>query len=269
MSFELHIVDPAAGHAHTHTVILLHGRDSKCQEFADELFESEASQPEGGPRTLRDLFPTVKWVFPGAAVISSKRFGMPMSQWFDVWSVENPDERPELQEQGLRDSTRFVLGILERESAVVARERIFLGGISQGFAAALATFFAGGGSGVAGLIGLCSWSLPELSRVAYEDAGEGDSPDARRRRLQSYFGAGLEGGLSEPREAATPVFLGHAIDDDVVPVENGRRLRLALEKVLGPVTWREYESGGHWVNEPEGVDDIVEWLRLNMHRTRV
>ncbi|KAF6802734.1 phospholipase/Carboxylesterase [Colletotrichum sojae] len=38
-----HYVEPRE--AHTHTVIFLHGRDSICDEFADDFFESEASEP--------------------------------------------------------------------------------------------------------------------------------------------------------------------------------------------------------------------------------
>jgi lysophospholipase-2 len=29
-------------------------------------------------------------------------------------------------------------------------------------------------------------------------------------------------------------------------------------------TFKEYESGGHWVNEPDGVDDIVAFLSENV-----
>ncbi|KAF6808931.1 phospholipase carboxylesterase [Colletotrichum sojae] len=261
MSFRVHTVGPAQGHPHSHTVVFLHGRDSECDEFAEEFFESEASRPADGPRTLRDLFPTFKWVFPGASPLASERFGMPLSQWFDMWSVENPDERPEMQRAGLVDSTRFLLDVIDREAAFFPRERIYLAGISQGFAMAVATFFAGG-RGLAGLVGLCSWALPPLSQhLQHDDKASDDA----LLRLKANFGSDSQV-LSPADMKATPVLLGHAIDDDVVPVENGRRLRDALQGILGAeIEWHEYSSGGHWINEPEGVDDIVGFFTRTMN----
>lgn len=127
--------------AHTHTVIFLHGRDSHCEEFAGELMESEASEPAGRPRTFVDLFPNVRWVFPGAPILFSQRFDTSMSQWFDIWSVEDPTERPAMQLPGLRQSSEQILSIIAEEEELVSRERIFLAGISQGFATVLATLF--------------------------------------------------------------------------------------------------------------------------------
>jgi lysophospholipase-2 len=92
MSLEEHTVGPATNHPHTHTFIVLHGRDSTAQEFASEFFESEispsASDPTGSDRTLQALFPTVRWVFPQAGSLPAERFeGVEMSQWFDMWSL--------------------------------------------------------------------------------------------------------------------------------------------------------------------------------------
>lgn len=227
--------------AHTQTVICLHGRDSDGREFADELSESEASAPANQPRTLPDLFPGIRWVFPSAPTLRSERFGTDMSQWFDMWSVENPVERSELQYPGLRQSIEQILGVIKEEEILVPRERIFLAGISQGFATAIAVFFAAAPTRFAGLIGLCSW-MPAALRA--ED-------------LQSF--EHTSGGSKSSR--STPVFLGHCIDDDVVPIENGRDLRDALRSRRLQVEWREYEDGGHWVNEPQGVDDIARFIK--------
>lgn len=233
---ELHCIEPRS---HTHTVIFLHGRDSHAAEFARELFESEASGT-GPRRTLPDLLPCVRWVFPDAPTLRSARFGAEMRQWFDVWSVEEPAERPELQGPGLRQSVRRLEDLVREESHRVPRANIFLGGISQGFATVLATCLSGGpcggGGGLAGLVGLCSW-MPEVCREwSREPHAMGD----------------------------TPVFLGHSVDDDVVPVELGRQLRDGLLARKFSVEWREYADGGHWVNEPQGVDDIVRFIKAHM-----
>lgn len=133
MSVSPYIVGPSAGHAHTHTIILLHGRDSQAQEFASEFFECEASGSEAD-RTLPALFPTVRWVFPQATTLPSERFNVDMSQWFDMWSVENAQESVELQVPGLLSSIASIKALVKEEELLVPRKRIFLGGISQGFA---------------------------------------------------------------------------------------------------------------------------------------
>ncbi|KAI1369600.1 lysophospholipase II [Xylaria arbuscula] len=230
--------------AHTQTVIFLHGRDSNCREFADELFESEASEPANQPRTLPDLFPGIRWVFPSAPTLQSERFGTDMSQWFDMWSVENPAERPELQRPGLHRSVEQILGVIKEEEMLVPQERIFLAGISQGFATAIAVLFAATPKRLAGLIGLCSWmptGLRDEDFQSFEDTSDRNS------------------------SLSTPVFLSHSIDDEVVPIKNGRDLRDALQSRRLQVEWREYGDGGHWVNEPQGVDDIARFINSHMY----
>ncbi|KAJ2997703.1 hypothetical protein NUW58_g571 [Xylaria curta] len=236
--------------AHTHTVIFLHGRDSNCKEFADELFESEASEPVNQPRTLQDLFPNIRWVFPSAPTLRSERFGTDMSQWFDMWSVENPAERPELQHSGLHESIKQILALIEKEGMLVPRERIFLAGISQGFATVIATFFVSTTKSFAGLIGLCSWmppASPTEDYQRYEDTGD-----------SQHLGE-----VVTKSSRSTPIFLSHSVDDDVVPIKNGRELRNILQSRGFQVEWREYKDGGHWVNEPQGVDDIVRFMDRN------
>jgi len=261
------IFEPRAGSPDNSTVILLHGRDSDCREFDDEFFESEASEPANQPRTLLDLFPTTRWVFPTAEPLHSERFDTTMSQWFDMWSVENPEERADLQQDGIRDSIASIFSVVQNEEKLVSRDKIFLGGISQGFATALATFLADG-KGFAGLIGLCSW-LPLASKAEelIRAPAVGDPLEALCRTYSSNETS--TSGLSRAALRATPILLGHATDDEVVPVQNGRRLRNILLSLGFEVQWHEYSSGGHWINEPEGVDHIAEFLNATSPDTRV
>src|SRR3954469_12152976 len=124
----LHIVPPTG--EHTHTIMLLHGRDSTATEFAPEFFESQASDDQ----TLPSLFPTIKWVFPASRLRNSARFNADMSQWFDIWSVENPSEKEDNQILGLRESIGEILEVVRNEMKIVPPERIVIGGISQGCA---------------------------------------------------------------------------------------------------------------------------------------
>jgi dipeptidyl aminopeptidase/acylaminoacyl peptidase len=57
------------------------------------------------------------------------------------------------------------------------------------------------------------------------------------------------------------VFLAHSIDDPIVPISNGEKLYQELDRLGMSVIWKAYEDGGHWINEPQGVDDMVDFLR--------
>ncbi len=151
MASNAFIHPPAQGHQHTHTIIFLHGSDSHAGEFASELFESEASvsrataQHDQQSQTLTALFPTIRWVFPVAPILRSQRFDTDLSQWFEIWAVEDPDERSQIQHDGLHQSIVSILNIIKTEEKLLPRNSIFLCGISQGFATALALLCRGPG----------------------------------------------------------------------------------------------------------------------------
>jgi pimeloyl-ACP methyl ester carboxylesterase len=62
----------------------------------------------------------------------------------------------------------------------------------------------------------------------------------------------------------TPILISHSKDDEVVPVANGARLSSCLSYIFMDVYYKTYEDGGHWVNEPQGVDDMVEFLKCKV-----
>lgn len=245
---------------HTHTIIFLHGRDSLASEFAEEFFESQASDD----RTIQEVFPTIKWIFPASRMRKSARFGADMSQWFDIWSVEEPEEKEELQFEGLRESVKGILSIIKEEAALVGPERIILGGISQGCATAIYALLCGG-TKLGGFIGLSSW-LPFQSRVA---AIAKDIPTTEQLRSIRSLIYGQERETSDANNLATtntatlldtPILLEHCRDDAVVPAQNGQGLCETLRDLGMTVIWKEYDNGGHWLNEPEGAGDIVKFL---------
>jgi lysophospholipase II len=144
------IVNPL-GAGHTHTVIFLHGREDFGQYMAEFLSEKSSDG-----RTLPEKFPTMYWVFQTAKIrfsarrkeelcissfpsLESEQF---ISQWFDVWDVRNPEEKNELAVPGLRESIRQILEIIEQEAGIVPKERIILGGLSQGCATAILTLLS-------------------------------------------------------------------------------------------------------------------------------
>ncbi|KAI1458102.1 phospholipase/carboxylesterase [Annulohypoxylon moriforme] len=240
----LKVIEPQEGWAHTHTVILLHGKGSNGQEFSTEFFECKTSVPVGQPRTLRDLFPTIRWVFPSAPLIHSEINNCNESQWFDIWSVAQPNDKPEIQINGLKESIESIIDLVLQEEEDVPRRNIFLGGISQGFATAFSTFLFGE-KDYAGLIGLCGWA-----------------PSA----ALALLGGELDGVPDSEERDETPVFLAHSKNDPIVPLEQGRRLCSILWRRADTVVdFHEYPDGGHWINEPTGVNDIVEFLENNMN----
>ncbi|KAF2763996.1 WD40 repeat-like protein [Teratosphaeria nubilosa] len=119
---------------HTHTVILLHGRDSEAAEFQSEFFQSQDS---AGHLLDKDLFPTVRWVFPKAGVEDFGSSGIKISQWFGMTVTERPHENEEQQLAGLVASVEKIATIVREEAKIVGYDNIILGGISQGCATAV------------------------------------------------------------------------------------------------------------------------------------
>jgi predicted esterase len=155
-------------------------------------------------------------------------------EWFDIYSLADPTLREELQTEGLQQSVAFVRQLVEDEVGTVGgdAQKVVLGGISQGCATAIRTLMSSRQLGA--FVGFCSW-MPLPS----------DAQDICSNRN-------------------TPVFLSHAKDDDIVAFELGLQLRDVLLQQLGmDVTWRSYEHGGHWVKEPEGLDDLTDFLAAN------
>ncbi|KAL2062336.1 hypothetical protein VTL71DRAFT_6602 [Oculimacula yallundae] len=250
--------------AHTQTIILLHGRDSLASTFASELLESQASDG----RTLQEAFPTTRWVFPRSGLRESARFKVTMSQWFDMWSVENPDERPELQCPDLGESAVVIMRLIRKEAKLISPEKIILGGISQGCATAIYALLFGG-MRLGGFIGLSSW-LPCESHIAatmIENEVQGVAQYStfyNHEIIKALTGstgpASILSKFRAVRVLKTPVFLAHSVDDEMVPITNGQKLCSALEKLEMKVTWKQYEVGGHRVHKPQGVDDIISFI---------
>ncbi|KAK2593716.1 hypothetical protein QQS21_008581 [Conoideocrella luteorostrata] len=239
---------------HTHTVIFLHGRG----DSAESLSASFEYSKDCRNRTLFDAFPSFRWVFPKSGeTVSFSAGGNKVSQWFDIWNVNDFSDREEIQTLGLKESVGLIRKILTIEADILKGrwDRIILAGISQGAATAAHTLLnlstpkeAKDGTALPGRLGAfvgfsCRMPFPGRSLeetrniLALDDVPEHD--DVIRK---------------------TPVLLEHCADDLVVPVMNGRRLRDTLHGFGAQVEWREYPDGGHWFHSPDGMDDVIEFL---------
>jgi len=104
----------------------------------------------------------------------------------------------------------------------------------------------------------CSW-LPLQEKIA--DLAKISEKRDRLRHVNSILDVSPETmGNIYGSCLDTPIFPSHSEDDEVVPVKHGMQLCNSLEKLGFKVTWKCYEKGSHWINEPEGVDDLVGFL---------
>jgi len=142
-----------SGKNHTHTFIFLHGREDFGSDLAHYFFDSKASDG----RSLAEIYPSVRWVFPTAKLRYSAHRDFEfsklscaealkgeeiISQWFDVWDLIAPEEKEDLMIPGLKESIGQILDIIKEEAQEIPLERIILGGISQGCATAILASFS-------------------------------------------------------------------------------------------------------------------------------
>lgn len=241
-----HIILPLA--THSHTIIFMHGKGSTAVEFQSDIFESQASND----LTLPELFPGVKWVFPSAPLIRSTRFDCDMTQWFDMWSVEDPDEEWQDQVVDLSKSVQILVEIIKQEVSILGKaSKVIVAGISQGAATAAHAVLQ---TECAGFVALSSWFALscEVERIISEQTQLVD----RSQRIVQLTTPGVDGLSRE----GLPVFLAHCADDDVLPVRQGERLKSNMENLGCNVEWHAYEDGGHWLSEPRGMDDLTAFI---------
>jgi len=254
----VHVVTPL--HTHTHSIIFLHGRDSTAEEFAGELFESQASDG----RFLQEIFPSIRWIFPTSRIRKSARFGVELSQWFDIWACESPQESKDLQVAGIRETLEDLETIITTEIARLdgKTNHVFLAGISQGCAAAVLKLLSQPIAPFAGFLGFSSW-LPFQAEIGQLRISE-STPCMLLHSLFS-LNTPIQSPIDpKPSVLGTPVFLAHCNDDTIIPVENGEALARHLRELGMNVTWRQYQDGGHWINEPVGLDDLVTFIKVCM-----
>ena len=171
----------------------------------------------------------VRFVFPHAPIRPvTLNGGYAMRAWYDIIAL---DRRAEEDVNGIRASQALITAWIQRENAGgIPSERIVLAGFSQGGAMALysGTRYP---ERLAGIIGLSCYQLL------------GERLDAERLAANQ----------------ATPIFLGHGLQDPVVIPALGEAGRRQLQAAGYAVEWHAY-SMPHSVC-PQEVTDIASWLR--------
>ncbi len=168
----------------------------------------------------------VRFVFPNAPVMPvSLNGGYVMPAWYDI----HPDRSRE-DEAGLRRSQAAIEELLAREKVRgIPARRIVLAGFSQGCAMALMTGLRHA-EALAGIVGLSGY-LPL---------------------------AGLTAAERSAANQATPIFMAHGEQDEMVVMPRATASRDALQALGYNVQWQQYPMP-HSVCMEE-VADLNRWL---------
>ena len=171
----------------------------------------------------------VRYLFPAAPRIPvTINGGYVMPAWYDILGADLVQRE---DEAGLRRSQTEIEALIANEkSRGMPASRIVISGFSQGCAMALMVGMrhAETLAGVAGLSGY----LPLAAQAAVERSAA---------------------------SLATPLFLAHGRNDDVVRLPRALASRDALQVLGYKVEWHEYPMG-HSVC-PQEIDDLAQWLR--------
>ncbi|KAF5692279.1 acyl thioesterase 1 [Fusarium circinatum] len=266
----IHIVEPVE--SHTHTAILLHGRGSNGEEFAQELFEETLSSDQS---SLAQKLPNWRWVFPSSRELWSTAFQEDMPAWFEAHSLTDITARQDLQIPGIKESVSYVKTILDQQIERLSGDasRVVLGGISQGAAVGIWTLLSLDyiERPLGAFFGTNTW-LPFASTIEEYLSHEPNSTANGGTEFVAEMLAQSKVALPQSRErlSSTAVFLGHGTDDAYVDVELGRKARDIIIQAGFTVEWREYqgaEQEGHWFKAPEEVDDLLGFLVTHVEKS--
>ncbi|KAF5692218.1 acyl thioesterase 1 [Fusarium denticulatum] len=266
----IYIVEPAE--SHTHTAILLHGRGSNGEEFAQELFEETLLSDQS---SLAQKLPNWRWVSPSSRELWSTAFQEDMPAWFEAHSLTDITARQDLQIPGIKQSVSYIKTILDQEIKRLDGDasKVVLGGISQGAAVGIWTLLCLDyiERPLGAFFATNTW-LPFASTIERYMSHKPKSPADVGTEFVAEMLAQSKVSFPQSRERlpSTAVFLGHGTDDAYVDVELGRKARDIIIQAGFTVEWREYqgaEQEGHWFKAPEEVDDLLSFLVTHVEKS--
>jgi len=181
------------------------------------------------PTLVRPNWPALRFVFPHAPVRAvTINNGTRMHAWYDIFDLEF-DKRADTK--GVAESVTQMEALIAREGERgVPPSRVFLAGFSQGGAITLSAGLQRK-QPLAGLIGLSTY-LPSATSAA--------------ERLVA--GANTQ-----------PVFMGHGIQDPMVPCAAGENSAKLLQQLGFKVEFHHYPMP-HSVSGDE-IRDLGDWLQ--------
>eukprot|EP00933_Yihiella_yeosuensis_P014023 TRINITY_DN12730_c0_g2_i1.p1 TRINITY_DN12730_c0_g2~~TRINITY_DN12730_c0_g2_i1.p1 ORF type:complete len:270 (+),score=54.49 TRINITY_DN12730_c0_g2_i1:100-909(+) len=181
--------------------------------------------------------PWTRFVLPPAPMMPvSLNGGMVMPAWYDIHGLADRLQEPA---QGIEDSRARWRELVESQASLVGgRDRVVLGGFSQGGAMALYT----------------ALQLDMLPLVAGVVCMSGYLPN------QAAVAAALPRNSRPKALAELPVLLCHGTLDGMVSLDAAKRTRDALQELgLENVELKEYDGMGHQICEEE-IEDVAHFL---------
>ena len=199
-------------------VIWLHGLGADGHDFKPIVPELNLP-PEHG----------IRFIFPHAAKIPvTVNAGMLMPAWFDVHSMNFPDQE---DEAGINKSAAQIRQLIRHENERgISSENIILAGFSQGGAVALHTALRYD-EPLAGVMALSSY-LPLVKQFMHERSAVNQN---------------------------IPIMMCHGSHDPIVPFTLGDDSRYFLQQAGYTVDWHSYPMQ-HSVC-PQEINDISHWLQ--------
>ncbi|ORY02680.1 phospholipase/carboxylesterase family protein-like protein [Clohesyomyces aquaticus] len=285
-------------HTHKTTLIVLHGRGFTAQKFAEPILTHPVSSLLPSTTSLlgtlthpgkvfRDYFPHTKFVFPTAPLRRAVVFQRSLThQWFDNWSLTQPELKQHLQAPGLRETAIYLHDLLQKEIDVVGPKNVVLIGLSQGCASSLITTLLWEGEPFGAVVGMCGY-LPfrkgmldfatggeeqeEDPLAESEDMFEREDGDPKAKESDSekairWLREELQAEREKTEKTAPfsfesiPVFMGHGTEDEKVPREIGRLAADFLDTIGVNIEWKEYEGLGHWYSA-DMLRDVVRFFK--------
>lgn len=178
----------------------------------------------------------LKYVFPSSPTIPiSINGGMTMPGWFDLYdwpiAVGVKDDHEGLSKAV--NSVENCVKLLEQEG--ISRDRIAVGGFSQGAAVALQSAFSGKGS-FAACVSLSGW-------VTFKDVSADD------------------------KVKKTPLFLGHGSEDDKVLFEQQQHAEITLmAQGVENIESKSYRMGHS--SHPQEMEDMAKFLNKIFYESK-
>jgi lysophospholipase-2 len=212
-----------ASKIHTSTLIFLHGLGDTGMGWAGAL------------NTIRP--PNMKIICPTAPIIPvTLNQGFHMPAWYDIMTLDQNDAGKRECMDGVEVSFQNLDGLVEGECMFVPREKIMIGGFSQGGAIALYTTLKSHSRPLAGCIALSAY-IPGSAKgdSALPFIGEGD-------------------------KCRTPILQCHGEDDDMVPVSRGKLTNQILSKYAEDLEFKIFSGMGHEAT-PKELDVVKEFIR--------
>lgn len=209
-------------------IIFLHGLGDSGEGWS--WFPQYLAQSGVIPKATLD---SINFVFPNAPIMPvSVNNGYPMPSWFDIFELGNPNAKQDIE--GFLKSCDILKALVhEQIKNEIPKEKIIIGGFSQGAALSLATasLLDVKIGGVIGLSGFC----PVRSTIE-EKAKQSVNFD-------------------------TPVFQGHGTADPVINYEYGK-LTSEFYKELGfkNYTFNTYPGLAHSADDKE-LFDIAQFIK--------